>query len=301
MGAPMTTETSHRTGPITREELRNLLVAYRSENWNGIQTREMQIQIAEAMLEPDAAPVLKQVAQLWKIPGDARILDVGSGVGGFVTACLELGYRAFGVEPDRIGTGGGITSIQIASRRVSANVFAVAVGEALPFGDGSFDLVTLNQVVEHVKDQLAVLREAARVVRPGGAIYVACPNYLRFYEPHYKVFWWPLLPKALGRIYLRLRRRDPVMLQDLCYTTNRRLRRWLEALGDQFTIIDLHQEQFTRKCRGQGRFESVRAQLVQRLVLLPLLGQLFREMVLLWLRMTEGGCEMLLLRNGNMK
>jgi SAM-dependent methyltransferase len=301
MGSPMTNGTSLSAGPIRREELRDLLIAYRAENWKGIQTPETQRQIAESMLEPDAEPVLKQVAQFWKIPSAARILDVGSGVGGFVAACHQFGYRAFGVEPDRIGTGGRVTSIQIAARRVSANVFAAAVGEALPFADGTFDLVTLNQVVEHVADQLAVLREAARVVRPGGAIYVACPNYLRFYEPHYKVFWWPLLPKTAGRTYLRLRGRNPVMLQDLYYTTNRRLRRWLELLGVEFTILDLHQEQFKRKCRGEGRFESARARFVRKLISLPLLGPFFEKAALQWFRITEGGCEMLLLRNGDTK
>lgn len=295
----MTRGASLRAGPITREELRQLLITYRTENWRGIQTPETQLQIAECMLEPDAQSVLRQVAQFWSIPHAARILDIGSGVGGFVTACLQLGYRACGVEPDRIGTGGLVTSIEIASRRVSANVFAVAVGEALPFAEGTFDLVTLTQVVEHVADQMAVLREAARVVRPGGAIYVACPNYLRFYEPHYKVFWWPLLPKALGRLYLRLRGRNPVMLQDLYYTTNRRLRRWLEALGNELAILDLHQEQFKGKCRGQGRFESARARFVQKLVSLPLLGPFFETLALQWIRITEGGCEMVLLRNGN--
>lgn len=297
----MTPGTTLRAGPITREHLRELLIAYRSENWKGIQTPEIQLQIAEAMLEPDAEPLLKQVAQFWKIPSAARILDIGSGVGGFVVACHQLGYRAFGVEPDRIGAGGRVTAIQIAARRLSANVFTAAIGEVLPFADGAFDLVTLNQVVEHVRDQLAVLREAARVVRPGGAIYVACPNYLRFYEPHYKVFWWPLFPKPLGRLYLRIRGRNPVMLRDLCYTTNRSLRRWLEALGDEFTILDLHQEQFKRKCAGQGRFESARARFIQKLVSLSLLGPLSQKAALQWQRLTEGGCEMLLLRKGGTK
>lgn len=289
------------TAPIAQEELRKLLLAYRVENWRGIQTPEVQKQIVEAMLQPDADTVLKPVSQFWQPPTEACVLDVGSGVGGFVAACRHLGYRAFGVEPDRIGAGGRITSIEIASRRVSSNVFAAAVGEALPFADQTFDLVTLNQVVEHVPDQLAVLREAARVLRRGGAMYVACPNYLRFYEPHYKVFWLPLLPKFLGRLYLRLRGRNPVMLKDLYYTTNRRLRRWLEALGDDYELLDLHQEQFKRKCTGQGRFESSSARFMRKLISLPIFGPVIKNRVLWWFRLREGGCEMLLLRKGSAK
>jgi SAM-dependent methyltransferase len=301
MGSEMTASPQTAPGPLSTDELRELLRIYRAENWQGIQTPEVQAHIVEAMLQPDAEPVLKQVASFWKVPPQARVLDVGSGVGGFVVGCRQLGYRAFGVEPDRIGTGGRVTSIEIASRRVPANVFVAAVGEALPFADKTFDLVTLNQVVEHVPDPIAVLREAARVLRLGGAMYVACPNYLRFYEPHYKVFWLPLLPKGMGRLYLRLRGRNPIMLRDLGYTTNRRLRRWLEALGAECKIVDLHQEQFKRKCAGEGRFESRSARFVQKLVSLPTLGPLVMKTVLSWFRLREGGCEMMIFLHGNAK
>ena len=94
-----------------------------------------------------------------------------------------------GTEPDRIGQGAKITSIQIARRRLAPAVFASGVGEKLPFPTRCFDFVVMNQVIEHVADQSMVVREAARVVREGGVIYVACPNYLRFYEPHYKICW----------------------------------------------------------------------------------------------------------------
>jgi SAM-dependent methyltransferase len=292
----MTTQPSPASEAITRTQLRELLLAYRRENWKGIQTPETQAQIVEAMLDPDARSVLSQVSQVWKVPDGALVLDVGSGVGGFVVGCRQLGYQAFGIEPDRIGAGGRVTSIQIAAQRAPSNVFAVAVGEALPFADQTFDLVTLNQVVEHVSDQMAVLRESVRVLRRGGAAYIACPNYLRFYEPHYKIFWFPLFPKVLGRLYLRLRGRDPVMLSSLYYTTNRRLRRWLHALGSEFQVLDLHEEQFNRKCAGHGEFQSASARLIRKLVALPIVGGLVEATVLAWFRIREGGCEMVLVR-----
>lgn len=53
-----------------------------------------------------------------------------------------------------------------------------ACAEALPFPEPQFDRVVLDSVLEHVKDQAKTLAEAYRVVRGGGALFVATPNRL---------------------------------------------------------------------------------------------------------------------------
>jgi SAM-dependent methyltransferase len=279
---------------LSQTELRALVLQYRRQNWHGIQTPEWQQRIAEDILRDDGDVVLRAIAEFWSAPPGARVLDVGSGLGGFVVACRRRGFRAFGVEPDKIGQGGRISSIQIARRRVESQVFAVGVGEHLPFADKTFDLVTMNQVMEHVAKQAAVLRESLRVLRDGGAIYIATPNYLRFYEPHYKVKWFPLLPKFLGRWYLRLRGRDPVLLDQLTYTTNARLRALFRGMGPEYAVIDLHRESFLRRCT-QLSFASARARFMGRMIRLPLVGPFIRHVVLRYWRIVEGGCEMMIL------
>ncbi len=283
---------------MSESELKALLLQHRRQNWHGIQTPQWQERIADDILRDDGETLLQTIAEFWTAPPGARVLDIGSGVGNFVLACRRRGFRAFGVEPDRIGQGGRISSIQIARRRLEKQVFAIAVGESLPFTDDCFDLVTLNQVLEHVADQRAVLREAARVLRESGAIYIASPNYLRFYEPHYKIKWWPLLPKPVGRLYLKLRGRDPVLLEQLTYTTNSRLHALFRALGPQFKVIDVHRERFLRKC-AQSAFVSRRARVVARLARWPGLGRLVLGTALLFQRIREGGCEMMILRRHN--
>jgi SAM-dependent methyltransferase len=290
----MTEQGTTTDAPISDYELRAMLLEYRKENWNGIQPEAVQRKIVDDLLRVDARLPLDHIQPHFPVSSATTILDLGSGVGSFVTACRQQGLKAFGLEPDRIGKGSKLTSIQIARRRMASPVFVNGVGEGLPFRDGAFDLVIMNQVIEHVADQSLVMREALRVVRHGGAVYVACPNYMRFYEPHYKIFWLPLLPKFLGRIYLRLRGRSPALLNQLTYTTNRRLRRLFATLGPEYTVLDLHREQFLRK-RSASTFAGRATRVVAALTNLPLLGPMLLRLVLSYGSMSEGGCEMLLL------
>lgn len=278
---------------LSESELRDLVLQYRKQNWQGIQTPKWQERIAEDILRDDGESVLRAISESWIAPANAFVLDIGSGLGNFVVACRKRGFRAFGIEPDHIGQGGKISSIQIARRRLESEVFAVGVGEKLPFADGSFDLVTMNQVMEHVQEQSAVLSEALRVLKDGGAVYIAAPNYLRFWEPHYKVKWFPLLPKVLGRWYLKSRRRDPVLLDQLTYTTNAKLRALFRGLGPDYKVIDLHREMFLRKS-ARLSFASRRGRFIARMIRVPGLGSLVQKAVLRYRRITEGGCEMMI-------
>jgi len=142
---------------INQAQLFDLLTEYRRENWRGIQTPEWQDSIVRGMAATQEPAILKRIAPHWKLPQDAKILDLGSGVGNFVVACRKLGLRAYGIEPDRIGQGSSVTSLRIARQRLDSSPFASAVGEQLPFADATFDLLVLDQFIEHVNDQSRVL------------------------------------------------------------------------------------------------------------------------------------------------
>jgi SAM-dependent methyltransferase len=60
----------------------------------------------------------------------------------------------------------------------------LGASENLPFPDASFDVVVLNEVIEHVRDDQATIAEAFRVIRPGGHIAIYAPNRLYPFETH---------------------------------------------------------------------------------------------------------------------
>jgi SAM-dependent methyltransferase len=60
----------------------------------------------------------------------------------------------------------------------------LAAAESLPFADRTFDVIVLNEVIEHVRDDRATLREALRVLRPGGSVVIYAPNRLYPFETH---------------------------------------------------------------------------------------------------------------------
>ena len=104
---------------------------------------------------------------------NARVLDIGCGIGTYVKKLAEVSGDAYGVDidPARVRQGEGGT-------------LSVAVSERLPFSDASFDMVLLNEVIEHVKDDAETLREACRVLRPGGHVIIYAPNRLYPFETH---------------------------------------------------------------------------------------------------------------------
>lgn len=152
-----------------------------------------------------------------------RMLDIGSGYGANVFCARERGIDACGIEIAPM-------EVQFARRRLqrlrpgdeAGEVYLLGDGQSLPFSGAAFDVVTIMNVLEHVPDYRKLVDEAMRVLRPGGSLYILCPNYAAFRrEAHYHVPWFPLLPKALASLYLRALGRNPAFLQtSIHYCTN---------------------------------------------------------------------------------
>lgn len=95
-------------------------------------------------------------------------LDIGCGTGGLAALLAARGYAVTGVDVSR-------TSIAKARSTFPDVEFKVVPFDALESLGARYDLITLSHVVEHARDDAALLRAAARLLAPGGRLYVEVP------------------------------------------------------------------------------------------------------------------------------
>ncbi|HND49681.1 MAG TPA: class I SAM-dependent methyltransferase, partial [Anaerolineales bacterium] len=96
---------------------------------------------------------------------DARVLDVGCGVGNFLTKFKEHGWECYGVEPSKY------------AREQCKNKGIVAYEDFSKFKDNSFDVVIFRGTLQHISCPIQTLDEATRVLKVGGELVIlATPN-----------------------------------------------------------------------------------------------------------------------------
>jgi SAM-dependent methyltransferase len=153
----------------------------------------------------DAASRLSKAAKIERLVRECgqasiggRMLEVGAG-SGFISE--YFGTRFKGVLR--------VDAVDVADQRVASEGFDFRAydGHQLPFADGVFDLIVSNHVIEHVgsrEQQEVHLREMARVLSPGGLIYLAAPSKWQLVEPHFGLAGLSWIPRFMRDSYVRL-------------------------------------------------------------------------------------------------
>jgi SAM-dependent methyltransferase len=127
---------------------------------------------------------LAVLTRFLELGGRQRVLDVGSGKGAFCGELARAGHDVVGVDPSASATKIAKTYVDPRGR------FVLGTGEALPLSSGWFDRAVSVCVLEHTKDDEAVLAEVQRVLKPGGifALTVDCldsPHVPASFRRHY--------------------------------------------------------------------------------------------------------------------
>ncbi len=119
--------------------------------------------------------VLERAIARLGLAKEARILDAGCGSGRNMVDLARYG-AVTGVELSP-------TSVRLARERCAGEVIEGSVME-MPFDDGSFDLVVILDVMEHLSDDVGAFVELRRIVAPGGALLVTVPAYQWLWSGH---------------------------------------------------------------------------------------------------------------------
>lgn len=122
------------------------------------------------------------------VRGESRgkLLDVGCGVGVFLARMRELGWQVIGVEADP-------KTARIAQQEFGLRAIPISLEEA-HLADESIDVVTMSHVIEHVRQPETLLREAWRVLKPGGRIVIVTPNVRSLGHRTFGACWQHLSP-----------------------------------------------------------------------------------------------------------
>lgn len=107
-------------------------------------------------------------------PGN-RVLDAGAGQGTMSTRLERLGFEVTSTDSSQ-------AAVEVLLGRLGGEVRQADVTE-LPFEGESFDGALLAEVLEHVEDDRAALRELVRVLRPGGVLALSVPADPSLYGP----------------------------------------------------------------------------------------------------------------------
>jgi len=106
-----------------------------------------------------------------------KILDIGAGVGDFLSVAKKDGWEIIGVEPSE------------KAKAIAKNKGVTFVESLNDLENNSFDVITMWHVLEHVPDLENQIKELKRLIKPSGTIIIAVPNFNSFDAKYYGSFW----------------------------------------------------------------------------------------------------------------
>ncbi len=109
-----------------------------------------------------------------------NILDVGCGTGAFLHTMKNANWNITGLEPD------------VTAREKALELYGLHLEKTEEFFSlpaQTFDAITLWHVLEHVHDLHEYIEQLKKLLKPGGKLFIAVPNYTSYDAQFYKEFW----------------------------------------------------------------------------------------------------------------
>jgi len=134
-----------------------------------------------------------------------KILELGCGKGDFLLECYKEGLNIVGIDINP-------KYIKISKEKIKNNRFKSSIiqsrGEELPFKNNYFDFINCVEVLEHTRDPKRVLMECRRTLKNNGQIFITIHNRFGAKDAHYKLWFLNWMPRFLGKIYIKIRKRN---------------------------------------------------------------------------------------------
>jgi 2-polyprenyl-3-methyl-5-hydroxy-6-metoxy-1,4-benzoquinol methylase len=176
--------------------------------------------------------LLKKLQLISKHKRTGKILDIGCGTGEFLNTCQLAKWETTGIEPSDNARNQAINNYGL-------NVLKESELENLI--SGSFDVITMWHVLEHVPELNKRMKDLERLISKGGMILIAVPNPNSFDAKHYKENWAAYdLPRHLYHF-------TPKDIETLCKNNQLKVKRVIPMIFDSFYISMLSEKYKTGK------------------------------------------------------
>ncbi len=171
----------------------------------------------EANIPQDTINFTKRMKLITKHhPTPGKLLDIGCNIGTLMNVAREKGWKTTGVEFNRSAAAFG-------RKRFGLKILEKDFMKS-KFPKESFDVVVMNDVIEHVIDPVKTLHEVNRILKKGGLLFMTTPNIGTF------------VAKASGKNWLHIKPNEhllfftPKTIKELCNTAGFRMTHW-QSIG----------------------------------------------------------------------
>ena len=129
-----------------------------------------------------------------------KILDIGAGVGDFLSVCKNDGWQTIGIEPSD------------KAKAIAKNKGVSFVENLSELESNSYDVITMWHVLEHVPDLENQIKELKRLIKPTGTVIIAVPNFKSYDASYYGKYWaaydipihlWHFSKKAIKKLFAK--------------------------------------------------------------------------------------------------